>query len=178
MTIQSLNQHLSNSLLLLIVAGIPTYAHWRGVKVYESFVDGAKGGFDIILKIVPYLVGMLVAIGMFRASGAMDHIAHGLAPVMNFFGISTDLVPLALIRPFSGAAANGVLADIIHTHGGNSIISQTAATIMGSTETTFYVITVYFGAAVITRTRHAIPAGLLADLTGVIASILICKALL
>lgn len=178
MTLQSFNQILSNSILLLLVAGIPSYAYFCNVKVYESFVEGAKGGFELIVKIIPYLVGMLVAIGMFRASGAMDHIAHLLAPVFNYLGVSSDLLPLALIRPFSGSAANGVLADIIHTHGGNSIISQTAATIMGSTETTFYVVAVYFGAVSIQRTRHAIPVGLLADAVGVVASIAICKVLL
>lgn len=178
MTMQSFNQLLSNSLLLLIVAGIPSYGFYKGVKVYESFIEGAKGGIDLIIKIAPYLVGMLVAIGMFRASGAMDHIAKLLSPVLNFFGISSDLIPLALIRPFSGSAANGVLADIVHTHGGNSLVSQMAGTIMGSTETTFYVVTVYFAAAAIYKTRHAIPVGLLADLTGFIASIVVCKLLL
>jgi spore maturation protein B len=174
-TFQTISQVFSNSLILLLVAGIPTAAYFRGVKVYESFIDGAKGGIEVLIKIVPYLVAMLVAIGMFRASGAMDHISHFLSPILNYLGISSDLLPLALIRPFSGSAANGVMADIIHTHGGDSIVSKTAATMMGSTETTFYVIAIYFGAASIRSTRHAVPVGLLADAVGVIAAIWICK---
>ena len=158
-----------------MIAGIPLYASLRKVKVYDSFVEGAKEGFQISIRLIPYLVAMLVAIGMFRASGAIDLIAHALSPILSKIGMPSDLLPLALVRPFSGSAANGVMADVIHTHGGNSIISKMAGTMMGSTETTFYVVAIYFGAVNIRRTRHAVPAGLIADLVGILASVWICN---
>lgn len=167
----------SNGLVLAFVGGIPLYAFWRKVPVYETFVEGAQEGFQITIKIIPYLVGMLVAIGMLRASGALDSLSQWLAPWLAKVGMPPEVLPLALIRPFSGAASNGVMAELIHTYGGNSYIAQVAATIMGSTETTFYVIAVYFGVVNIRRTRYAIPAGLIADLTGVIASVWICRVL-
>lgn len=178
MNLQTITSILSNSIFLLLVAGIPFYGMLRGVKVYESFVEGAKDGFQIVIKIIPFMVAMLVAIGMFRASGGFDLLARWLAPYLSAIGMPVDILPLALIRPFSGSAANGVLADIIHTHGGNAYISHLAGTIMGSTETTFYVIAVYFGAVNIRRTRHAIPAGIAADVVGIFASIFICRWLL
>lgn len=166
---------LSNYVFLSFVAGIPLYAAYRKVKVYEVFIDGAKDGFQIAVKIIPYLVAMLVAIGMFRASGAIDLLAAVISPLLIQIGMPTEVLPLALIRPFSGSAANGLTAELIHTHGGDSFIANLAATIMGSTETTFYVIAVYFGAVNIQRTRHAIPVGLLADCAGVLASLWICQ---
>jgi spore maturation protein B len=178
MNIQSLSATLSNTIFLAMVAGIPAYSFMRGVKVYETFVDGAKEGFQLVIRIIPYLVAMIVAIGMFRASGGFEIISQFFSPVLNKIGMPSDILPLALIRPFSGGAAKGVLADIIHTNGGNSYISHLAGTIMGSTETTFYVIAVYFGAVSIRRTRHAIAAGLLADFTALIASLWICHVLL
>lgn len=165
---------ISNGLFLSFVVGVPLYGVCRKVNVYESFIEGAKDGVQIAIKIIPYLVAMLVAIGMFRASGAIELLAHGLNPLLSKLGMPAEVLPLALVRPFSGSAANGIMADIIHTHGGNSFIANLAATIMGSTETTFYVIAVYFGAVNIQRTRHAIPAGLLADLAGILASLWIC----
>lgn len=167
--------NISNCLFLGFVAGIPLYAAGKKIKVYETFIEGAKDGFQIAVKIVPYLVAMLVAIGMFRASGALDMLGRCLAPLLNKIGMPAEVLPLALLRPFSGSAANGVMAELIHTHGGNSYIAHLAATIMGSTETTFYVIAVYFGAVGVQRTRHAIPAGLIADLAGILASLWICQ---
>ncbi len=178
MNIQSISATLSNIIFLAMVAGIPAYAFMRGVKVYETFVDGAKDGFQLVIRIIPYLVAMLVAIGMFRASGGFEIIGNFFAPLLNKIGMPSDILPLALVRPFSGGAAKGVLADIIHTNGGNSYVSHLAGTIMGSTETTFYVIAVYFGAVSIRRTRHAVAAGLLGDFTALVASLWICHVLL
>lgn len=168
---------LSNWLFLAFVVGIPLYGAIKKINVFDVFVTGAKQGFDTSVSIIPYLIAMIVAIGMLRASGFFELLNSLLAPLLSALGMPTELVPLALIRPFSGSASTAVMAELIHEHGGNSLIAKTAATMMGSTETTFYVIAVYFGAVGIKRTRHAIPAGLLADLAGVIASVVVCRYL-
>lgn len=167
----------SNWLFLIFIVGIPFYGVIKKINVFDTFVGGAKQGFETSINIVPYLIAMLVAIGMLRASGFFELMSHVLSPLLSALGMPSELVPLALIRPFSGSASNGIMAELIHENGGNSFIAQTAATMMGSTETTFYVIAVYFGAVGIKRTRHAIPAGLLADLAGIIASVTICRYL-
>src|ERR1700682_4285387 len=156
----------------------PAYAATRGVKVYEEFVEGAKEGFGVILKIIPFLVAMLVAIGMFKGAGGIHLLTRLLTPVLAPLHFPTDLLPLALMRPLSGSATLALLTDIIHRLGPENIVSLMAATIYGSTETTFYVVAGYFGAVGVKQPRHAIPAGLLADLTGVIASVIICRAVL
>jgi spore maturation protein SpmA len=161
-----------------LLSFFPAYAATRGIRVYEEFVEGAKEGFGVILKIIPFLVAMLVAIGMFKGAGGIDLLSRVLSPVLRPLHFPPDLLPLALMRPLSGSATLAILADIIHRLGPENIVSLMAATIYGSTETTFYVAAVYFGSVSITRTRHAIPAGLLGDLTGVIASVLICRAVL
>lgn len=168
----------SNWMLLSFVVGIPLYgALIKKINVFDAFIVGAKQGFDTVLSILPYLIAMIVAIGMLRASGFFSLMGELLAPLMNMIGMPPEVLPLALIRPFSGSASTGIMAELIHQYGGNSLISKTAATMMGSTETTFYVIAVYFGAVGIQRTRHAIPAGLLADFAGVVASVIICRYL-
>lgn len=174
----TLVSQIANGLFIAMVAGIPLYAGLKRVPVYDTFIEGAEGGIRVIIKILPYMTAMIVAVGMFRASGGFAHISLWLQPVLLKFHIPADLVPLALVRPFSGAASNGILADIIHTHGGNALVSHMAGTMMGSTETTFYVIAVYFGAVRIRQTRHAVPAGLFADFVGMIASIVVCRYLL
>jgi spore maturation protein SpmA len=161
-----------------LLSFFPLYAAARGVKVYDEFVEGAKEGFGVILKIIPFLVTMLVAIGMFKAAGGIDLLSRLLAPILTPLQFPTDLLPLALMRPLSGSGTLALLTDIVHRLGPDNIVSLTAATIYGSTETTFYVAAVYFGAVGIKQTRHAIPAGLLADLTGVVASVIICRAVL
>lgn len=169
---------ISNWMLLLFVVGIPLYAAViKKVNVFDAFIVGAKQGFDTVLNVLPYLIAMIVAIGMLRASGFFSLMGQLLAPLMELIGMPPEVLPLALIRPFSGSASTGIMAELIHQYGGNSLIAKTAATMMGSTETTFYVIAVYFGSIGIRRTRHAIPAGLLADLTGVVVSVLICRYL-
>ncbi len=158
-----------------MIVSIPLYALIRyKAPVYEHFIDGAKEGFDVAIKIIPYLVGMLVAIGMFRASGAMDSITSFLKPALDLVGFPTEIVPLALMRPLSGSGSLALLTDLVKTYGPDSMTAKIAATIMGSTETTFYVVAVYFGSVGIKKFRHSIPAGLLADLAGIIASVVIC----
>ncbi|MFZ4076413.1 MAG: spore maturation protein [Legionellaceae bacterium] len=168
---------LSNWLFLAFVVGVPFYGAIKKIDVFDSFIVGAKQGFEMSVSLIPYLIAMMVAVGMLRASGFFDLLYALLSPLLTAIGMPADLLPLALIRPFSGSAATGVMAELIHSHGGNSFISKTAATMMGSTETTFYIIAVYFGAVNIRRTRHAIPAGLLADLAGIIASVGVCRLL-
>lgn len=167
----------SNWMLLAFIVGIPLYAAIKKVNVFDAFIVGAKQGFDTSVSIIPYLIAMMVAIGMLRASGFFSLMDQLLAPVMALIGMPQEVLPLALIRPFSGSASTGVMAELIHQYGGDSMIAKTAATMMGSTETTFYVVAVYFGAVGIRKTRHAIPAGLLADLAGIIASVLVCRYL-
>ncbi len=171
-----------NALSLLaipfLLSFFPVYAAIRGVNVYEEFVEGAKEGFNVILRIIPFLVAMLVAIGMFKGAGGIDLLTRLLTPVLAPLHFPPDLLPLALMRPLSGSATLALLADIVHRLGPENIVSLMAATIYGSTETTFYVAAVYFGSVGVKQTRHAIPAGLLADLVGVIASVAICRAVL
>lgn len=167
----------SNGMFLAFVVGIPLYGAIKKINVFDAFIVGAKEGFGTSVSLIPYLIAMIVAIGMLRASGFFDLLHVMLAPAMASIGMPDELLPLALIRPFSGSAATGVMAELIHEHGGNSLIAKISATMMGSTETTFFVIAVYFGAVNIRRTRHAIPAGLLADLAGMIASVCICRYL-
>ena len=161
-----------------LLSFFPIYAAARRVKVYEEFVEGAKEGFNVILRIIPFLVTILVAIGMFKGAGGIDLLTKWLAPVLAPLHFPPDLLPLALMRPLSGSGTLALLTEIVHRLGPDNIVSLTAATIYGSTETTFYVAAVYFGSVGVKQTRHAIPAGLLADLVGVIASVAICRAVL
>ena len=158
-----------------LLSFFPLYATLRGVKVYEEFVEGAKEGFQVAVRIIPYLVAILVAVGMFRAAGGIEIISGILSPVLKPIGFSPELLPIVLVRPLSGGATLGLFAELVKTFGPDSLIARTAATILGSTETTFYVIAVYFGSVAVKRTRHAILAGLTADLTGVIVSVVVCR---
>jgi spore maturation protein SpmA len=159
----------------LLLSFFPLYAALRRVKVYEEFVEGAKEGFKTSIMIIPYLVAILVAIGMFREAGGIEMITKALKPALNAVGFPTELLPLSLVRPLSGSGTLGLFSDIVKEHGPDSLLARTAGTIFGSTETTFYVIAVYFGAVAVKRTRHAVPAGLIADAVGIIASIIICR---
>lgn len=158
------------------LAFFPLYAALRRVPVYEEFVEGAKEGFQVAIRIIPYLVAMLVAVGMFRAAGGIDLIAWGLGPLLEWLGFPTDLLPMTLMRPLSGSGTIGLFRELVSVHGPDSLVSRMGGTILGSTETTLYVVAVYFGAVNIQRTRHAVPAGLIADLAGVIASVAVCWA--
>lgn len=159
----------------LLLSFFPLYAALRRVKVYEEFVEGAKEGFKTSVMIIPYLVAILVAIGMFREAGGIEMISKALKPALDAVGFPTELLPLCLVRPLSGSGTLGLFSDIVKEFGPDSLLARTAGTIFGSTETTFYVIAVYFGAVAVKRTRHAVPAGLIADVVGIIASVIICK---
>ena len=159
----------------LMLSVFPLYAFLRGVKVYEEFVDGAKEGFDVALRIIPYLVAILVAIGMFRAAGGIDLLSKALAPAMLAIGFPPDLLPLVLMRPLSGSGTLGIFTELVKQFGPDSLLARTAGSIFGSTETTFYVLAVYFGSVGVKRTRYALPAGIVADSVGVIASVILCR---
>ena len=158
-----------------ILTMFPLYAAARGVPVYEEFVEGAKEGFQVAIRIIPFLVAILVAVGMFRAAGGVDLLARMLSPIFQPLRFPPELLPLVLMRPLSGSGSNGIFAELVKTYGPDSLIAKMGATVMGSTETTFYVIAVYFGSIAIRRTRHAVAAGLIADLAGVVASVVICN---
>ena len=168
-----------NALSLLsipfLLSFFPLYATLRRVKVYEEFVEGAKEGFKTSVMIIPYLVAILVAIGMFREAGGIKLLSDLLKPALDAVGFPTELLPMSLVRPLSGSGSLGLFSDIVKEFGPDSLLARTAGTIFGSTETTFYVIAVYFGAVGVKRTRHAIPAGLIADAVGIIASVIICR---
>ena len=159
----------------LLVAGIPLFGLARRVKVYAAFVEGAREGFQTAVRIIPPLVAIYVALGMFRASGALDALGRVLAPLTGALGIPPSVLPLVLVRPLSGSAANGVVANILQTEGPDSYAGRLASVMAGSTETTFYVLAVYFGAAGVTRYRQALPAGLLADLAGFVAAVVVVR---
>lgn len=154
---------------------IPGYAYLKKVPVYESFVAGAQEGFATAIRVLPFLVGMLVAIGVFRASGAMNWLVSLLKPVTTFFGIPGEVLPLALMRPLSGSGALGLTAELIATFGPDSFIGRLASTMQGSTDTTFYVLTVYFGSVGVRKFKYAVAVGLAADLTSFLASVIICR---
>ena len=167
---------LSRYIIPLMLVMIPFYGLvFKKVKVYESFVEGAKDGFDIAVRIIPYLVAILVAIGMFRASGALKILLTTMAPFLTYIGFPPENLPLALMRPLSGSGSLGLLTDLINEHGPDSLIAKIGATMFGSTETTFYVLAVYFGSVGIRKTRHALAAGLFADLVGVLSAVFFCQ---
>jgi spore maturation protein B len=167
----------SYAMVPFLFVAIPVLAVARKVRLYEEFVEGAKGGFETALRIIPYLVAILVAIGMFRASGALDLLAGLLAPLTERIGLPAEILPVALMRPLSGSGSLGLVTELIQVHGPDSLIGRIASTIYGSTETTFYVLAVYFGSVGIRRTRHAVVAGLLADCVGILTAVWICRAM-
>ena len=164
--------NLSSLVIPGLLAGVAVYGMDRRVDVYGALTTGARDGLTVLLNILPPLVGLLTAVAMFRASGAMEWLTGLCAPVMELLGIPAELTPLMLIRPVSGGGALAVGSELITTYGPDSYIGRVAAVMLGSTETTFYTIAVYFGAAGIIRTRHTIPAALTADLTGFVVSAL------
>ncbi len=161
-------------MLIFIFIG---YGAIKKVKIYEVFVEGAKEGFDVAVRIIPYLVAMLVAIGIFRAGGGMDILIYALTPFTNLIGMPAEALPMAIMRPLSGSGSLGIMAEIIATHGPDSFIGILVSTFFGSTETTFYVLAVYFGAVNIRKTRYALTAGLLADVAGILGAVFIVKLL-
>ena len=158
-----------------LLAGFPLYATLRRVKVYEEFVDGAKEGFDVAIRIIPYLVAILVAIGMFRAAGGIDIVSNALKPVMAAVKFPPELLPMVLMRPLTGSGTLGMFTELVKQCGPDSLISRMGGTIYGSTETTFYVLAVYFGSVGVTKARYSVLAGLTADFVGVVAYVFICR---
>ena len=160
----------SSLVIPLLLAGVAVYGMGRRVDVYGALTHGAEEGLTVLLKVLPALVGLLTAVSMFRASGALEWLTGLCAPALEALGIPPETVALLLVRPVSGSAALGVGAELIATYGPDSLIGRTAAVMLGSTETTFYTIAVYFGAAGIVKTRYAVPAALCADLAGFMAA--------
>lgn len=167
----------ANVFLFVIIIGFIVAGMRKKINVYDAFVEGAKEGFTTAVRIIPYLVAILVAIGVFRASGCMDYLIEGIAKLVNLCGINSDFVgalPTALMKPLSGSGARGLMLDAMNTYGADSFVGRLSCIFQGSTDTTFYILAVYFGSVGVVRTRHAVPCGLLADLAGIIAAIFIC----
>lgn len=167
--ISAISQWIIPGLISLILV----YAVWKRVPVFEEFIDGAKGGFQTAVMIIPNLVGMMVAITVFKESGALGILTDFLTPLFSLFHLPPEVFPLAIMRPISGSGSLAITADLINTYGPDSFIGRLASTMQGSTDTTLYIITVYFGAVGIKKAGYAIKVGLFADLVGVIASLII-----
>jgi spore maturation protein SpmA len=175
-TVNVISNAAGNGIIMTIIVGFFALALLKRVNVYETFIDGAKDGFSISIKIIPYLVAMLVAIGVFRASGALDYLVEGIAGFFGLFMDDTrfvDALPTALMKPLSGSGARGMMVEQMNTFGADSFVGRLASVFQGSTETTFYTLAVYFGAVSIRKTRYALGAGLIADLCGIVAAIVI-----
>lgn len=167
----------ANVFLFVIIIGFIVAGMRKKINVYDAFVEGAKEGFTTAVRIIPYLVAILVAIGVFRVSGCMDYLIEGIANLVSLCGINSDFVgalPTALMKPLSGSGARGLMVDAMNTYGADSFVGRLSCIFQGSTDTTFYILAVYFGSVGVVRTRHAVPCGLLADLAGIIAAIFIC----
>ncbi|WP_326906616.1 spore maturation protein [Sedimentibacter sp. MB31-C6] len=157
----------------VLLLGIPLYGFIKKVKVYEVFVGGAKEGFNTAIRIIPYLVAMLAAIGIFRASGAMDYVVKVFSPITNLIGMPAEILPMGIMRSLSGGGAEGMMVELFNTHGPDSLIGRMASISMGSTETTMYCIAVYYGVAKITKVRHTLSVGLIVDAISLIAAAII-----
>jgi spore maturation protein B len=168
---------ISYFIIPLILVGFPLYGLYKRVPVYESFVEGGKEGFQVAVRIIPYLVAILFAIAMFRASGAMDFLVTLLNPVLSLIGFPAEVLPMAIIRPLTGSGSAGIVVDMINQYGEDSIFVKMAAVMFGSTETTFYIIAVYFGAVGVKKTRHALHAGLTADLAAMLIAVWLVRLL-
>ena len=167
----------ANVFLFMIIIGFIVAGIRKKVNVYDAFVEGAKEGFSTAVRIIPYLVAILVAIGVFRASGAMDYLISGIEKGVELCGLNSDFVgglPTAIMKPLSGSGARGLMVDAMTTYGADSFVGRLACIFQGSTDTTFYILAVYFGSVGIAKTRHAVPCGLLADAAGIISAIFIC----
>lgn len=165
-----------NVILLAIIVAIVLGGAWKKVPVFDTFIDGAKEGFNVVLKIIPYLVGMLVAIRLFRDSGALGYVTDGIAYLLQLTGVNTDFVPAlptAIMKPFSGSGARGLMIDAMETYGADSFVGKLACTFQGSADTTFYILALYFGSVGVKKVRYSVWAGLAADFIGVIAAICI-----
>ncbi|MBQ4277582.1 MAG: spore maturation protein [Bacteroidaceae bacterium] len=175
-TMNSVSTQFANILLLTIIVVFIMSGVKQRVNVYDAFIDGAKDGFATAVKIIPYLVAILVGIGVFRASGAMTYVTDGIGWLVGICGLDTDFVaalPTALMKPLSGSGARGMMVDAMQQYGADSFVGRLACVFQGSTDTTFYILAVYFGSVAIRKTRHAVTCGLLADFAGIVAAIII-----
>ena len=170
--------YIIKSIIPIIIFIIVIYGMIKGKKVYEWFIEGAKEGLSVCLRIFPYLLAMLIAVRIFRASGVLDLVNSVLAPLARTIGLPSDLIPMVLIKPLSGSGALGVFTEILKEYGPDSTIGLTASVIMGTTETIFYTLSIYFGAVGIKKIRHTLWAAMLADLTAIIAAVTIVRILL
>jgi len=161
----------------LLIVLFPLYGLIRRVPVYEKFVEGAREGFNVAVRIMPYLIAILFAVNMFRASGAMQWVQDHVRGPMEAIGLPPEILPMAIVRPLTGGGSVAVLADMVKQYGADSIFVKMAATFYGSSETTFYIIAVYFGAVNIRKTRHAVPVGLIADIAAIVLAVWIVKAM-
>lgn len=166
---------LSKFAVPFMIVAVISHGLFKKINVYDSFLQGAKGGFTTSVKIVPSFVAMLVAIGVFRASGAMDYLIIALKPIIEILKIPGELLTMMIMRPLSGSGAQGIMSELALNYGPESLIARTAAVMMGSSETTFYVLSVYFASINIRKQRHALSAGLLADLAGLLSAIYIAR---
>ncbi|WP_371370832.1 spore maturation protein [Sporomusa aerivorans] len=173
----TLCEQLSVWAIPVVLLLIPVIGYLRKVKVYEAFIEGAGEGFQTAIRILPCLVAMLVAISVFRASGAMDACVAFLAPALDILGIPSELVPLAIMRPLSGSGSLGLATELLNTYGPDSLVGKIASTVLASTDTTFYVLTVYFGAISISNPRYALLVGLSGDIASFLLSVYICQYL-
>jgi spore maturation protein SpmB len=174
--VQTISTVVANVTLFSIIGTFIAMAAWKRINVYDAFIEGAKEGFGVAIRIIPYLIAILVAIGVFRASGTLDLLVAGLGNALTAMGLPTEFIPslpTALMKPLSGSGARGMMVDAMQTHGADSFVGRLASVFQGSTDTTFYVIALYFGSVGVKRTRHAVTCGLIADFTGIIAAIFI-----
>ena len=168
-------QDIGNYIIPLVITLIIIYGLYKRVNVFDVFVSGAREGVTISVRILAPLIGLMTAVAMFKASGALDVFTSSLKPLGSLLGVPTEVLPLAILRPISGSGSLAVLESILRTNGPDSLIGRIASVIQGSTETTFYTIAVYYGSIGVTKTRHTLPAALTADICGFIVSIIIVK---
>ena len=171
-------QYITKSIIPIIVVIIITYGMIKGKKVYEWFIEGAKDGLKVCINIFPYLLAMIIAVNIFREAKLLDILNNLISPASSLIGLPKEIVPLVLVKPLSGSGALGILTDIVKTYGPDSYIGLIASVIMGTTETIFYTVTVYFGAVQIKKIRHTVWAAVLADLTAIIVSVLLVSKFL
>jgi len=174
--ISTISKVVGNVILFSLFVSFIALAFFRKINVYDAFIEGAKEGFEVAVKIIPYLVAILVGIAVFRASGTMDYVIEGIAYLIRIAGFDTSFVealPVAFMKPLSGSGARGLMVELMATNGADDFASRVACVIQGSTETTFYVLAVYFGSVAIKNTRHALPCALLSEVVGVIAAIIV-----
>lgn len=164
-------EKVSLSILPILILIILTCGITKKIPVYEEFIEGAKDGFKVSITIIPYLVALIVAISMFRASGALEYLANLIAPILNFFSVPADIVPIMFTRSLSGSATLGLFSELAMSHGAESYITKLAAVMVGSSETTFYVLSVYFGSVGIKKFKYALLTGIIADITGIVLAI-------